>query len=122
MNHVYDDRAVADIYLIEGLIAHYEVESGHLPASITETSAAGMLDPWGRPYRYINLADAPKTPSGKPKIHHRMDKFLNPLNTDYDLYSSGKDGQSRMPLTAAASRDDIVRAANGAYVGLGQDY
>jgi len=30
----------------------------------------------------------------------------------------GKDGESTAPLTAKKSRDDVVRAANGAYIGL----
>ena len=34
----------------------------------------------------------------------------------------GKDGKSRTPLTAKASRDDIVRAGDGAYVGLASAY
>ena len=52
----------------------------------------------------------------------RKDKNLNPLNTDFDLYSLGEDGASASPLTAKNSRDDIVRANNGAYIGLGEDY
>jgi general secretion pathway protein G len=52
----------------------------------------------------------------------RKDGKLNPLNTDYDLYSVGADGLSAGPLTAMQSRDDIVRANNGAFVGLGEDY
>jgi hypothetical protein len=34
----------------------------------------------------------------------------------------GKDGQSVPPLTAAVSRDDVVRGRNGAFVGLGSDF
>jgi general secretion pathway protein G len=48
----------------------------------------------------------------------RKDRFLVPINTDFDLYSMGKDGKSVAALTAAASRDDVVRAANGAFIGL----
>ena len=29
-----------------------------------------------------------------------------PINSDFDLYSKGKDGASQAPLTAAVSRDD----------------
>ncbi len=47
---------------------------------------------------------------------------MNPLNSDYDLYSSGNDKESRDPLANALSRDDIVRANNGTYIGLGEDY
>jgi general secretion pathway protein G len=48
----------------------------------------------------------------------RKDRFLVPLNDDYDLYSMGKDGTSSPPLTAKVSQDDIIRANNGSYVGL----
>ncbi len=45
-----------------------------------------------------------------------------PINSDFDLYSMGKDGRSVGPLTARHSRDDIVRASNGRFVGLAEDY
>jgi general secretion pathway protein G len=34
----------------------------------------------------------------------------------------GRDGESLPPLTAAKSRDDIVRAANGAFIGLASKF
>ena len=52
----------------------------------------------------------------------RKDKNLVPVNTDYDLYSMGEDGRSVGPFTAKASRDDIVRANDGGFVGLAADY
>ena len=52
----------------------------------------------------------------------RKDRFLVPLNSDYDLYSAGKDGKSRPPLSAQMSQDDIVRANDGAYIGLASQY
>jgi len=45
-----------------------------------------------------------------------------PINSDYDLYSKGPDGLSLKPLTAAPSRDDIVRANNGSFIGIAADY
>jgi general secretion pathway protein G len=45
-----------------------------------------------------------------------------PLNSTFDLYSKGRDGQSQPPLTATASQDDIVRATDGNYVGLASRY
>ncbi|MCP5251868.1 MAG: hypothetical protein H6939_09135 [Burkholderiales bacterium] len=45
-----------------------------------------------------------------------------PINSDYDLYSMGKDGASVSPLTAKASRDDIIRANNGRFIGRAADY
>jgi len=52
----------------------------------------------------------------------RKDRFLVPLNSDYDLYSMGKDGQSKAPLTAPVSKDDIVRCNDGGYVGLASEF
>ena len=36
-------------------------------------------------------------------------------------YSQGEDGDSKGPLNAKASRNDIVRANNGSHIGLGED-
>jgi general secretion pathway protein G len=52
----------------------------------------------------------------------RKDKSLHPINSDYDLYSMGEDGKSQDPLTAKVSRDDIVRASNGGFIGLAANY
>ncbi len=52
----------------------------------------------------------------------RKDKFLVPINTDFDLYSMGEDGKSVPPLTAKASRDDIIRANDGGYIGPASGY
>ena len=52
----------------------------------------------------------------------RKDRFLVPINSDYDLYSMGPDGGSVPPLTAALSRDDIIRANNGDYFGLASGF
>ena len=54
-----------------------------------------------------------------PEIY---DRFLVPLNSDFDLYSMGRDGESVAPLTAAKSREDVVRAANGAFIGLASKF
>jgi general secretion pathway protein G len=45
-----------------------------------------------------------------------------PINSDFDLYSLGKDGKSAGPLTALASRDDVILANDGRFVGLASDY
>ncbi len=114
--------AITDIRYIETLVTHFKVDQGRLPNSLNETQGGAMTDPWGQPYVYTNLADAPKNPQGKPKVKHRKDKWLNPLNSDYDLYSIGKDGKSTQPLTAKISHDDIVRAGNGLFVDLAVKY
>jgi general secretion pathway protein G len=47
---------------------------------------------------------------------------LDPINSDFDLYSMGKDGVSKTQLTQKDSLDDIVRARDGAFVGLASDF
>jgi general secretion pathway protein G len=51
-----------------------------------------------------------------------MDRFLHPLNSDFDLYSMGKDGLSQAPITARASQDDIIRASDGGFIGLAAQF
>jgi general secretion pathway protein G len=44
------------------------------------------------------------------------------LNADYDLYSNGADGLTVKNIGDADSADDIIRANNGAYIGLASEY
>ncbi len=60
--------------------------------------------------------------AGGPISNPRKDRFNVPINSDYDLYSMGPDGESVEPLIAAQSHDDIVRGANGAFVGLAENF
>jgi general secretion pathway protein G len=75
-----------------------------------------MLDPWGRPYQYLKFPDKKHPPNA------RKDRFLVPINSAFDLYSLGKDGATAAPLTAAKSRDDVVVANDGGYIGLARNY
>ena len=59
----------------------------------------------------------PFPPGGGKPAGARKDRFLVPVNSTFDLYSMGPDGESVPPFTAAKSRDDIVRANDGGYVG-----
>ena len=75
------------------------------------------LDPWGNAYRYNKFPPGKKVPKGA-----RRDRFLVPINTQYDLYSVGKDGKTSPALTAKASQDDVIRANDGGFIGLGSTY
>ena len=108
-------RAVADITIIGGDVDTFELTNDRLPNDLAEVGRASLRDPWGNPYVYLNYTT---TPPGQ----WRKDHNLVPLNSTFDLYSKGKDGQSQPPLTAPASRDDIVRANDGNYVGLASRY
>jgi len=108
-----------DFALISIHLERFRTENrGSLPMTLAETAATTLADPWGNPYQYLNIEDA--TGPGLGKL--RKDKNLVPLNTDFDLYSMGKDGKSKAPLTAKDSHDDIVRANNGGYVGPASEY
>lgn len=91
-------------------------ENGRFPDSLEEIYGEVPLDAWGNPYQYLNHSKA----KGIGKL--RKDKNLVPINSDYDLYSMGPDGETASPLTASISKDDIIRARNGMYVGTAVDY
>jgi general secretion pathway protein G len=110
-----------------------------LPTTLAEFGIH-TIDPWGRPYQYLliqgelppgmssnesglpNVA-APGGSGGPPAIAlARKDRFLVPINSDYDLYSMGPDGESKATLNAPVSRDDIIRAADGAFYGRAEKF
>ncbi|QRN04240.1 prepilin-type N-terminal cleavage/methylation domain-containing protein [Legionella sp. MW5194] len=109
--------ATADIKTVEMAIEKYYGENNQYPPDLA-TLGISMRDPWGNPYRYLNILNGGPAAKGMA----RKDKNLVPINSDYDLYSSGEDGASVSPLTAKASQDDVVRANNGAYIGPAADY
>ena len=109
-------QAIIDIKEIDVKLQHYRLDNPAFPDDLAAVGMAGKLDPWGRPYQYLNLG------SIKGKGGARKDKNLVPINSDFDLYSLGKDGVSSPPLNAKGSRDDIVRASDGRFVGLAADF
>ena len=111
--------AMADIRNIESEIVKFHAERGRPPDTLAEAGLPTRLDPWGSPYEYLRIAGLPKH---DVQSKWRKDRFLVPLNSDFDLYSKGKDKASQLPLTAKVSHDDIIRANSGAYVGLASDY
>jgi general secretion pathway protein G len=110
------DEAEKDILAISLAVDHYQIALGQLPPDLDAVAMGNMLDPWGNPYEYLNMTGV----KGKGKF--RKNKNLVPINSDYDLYSKGPDGKSVAPLTAKASRDDIVRANNGRFIGVASSY
>src|SRR5512140_1196429 len=109
-------QASNDISALSVQIAQYALDHKGLPDSLADIGQAGMLDPWGNPYQYLNHQNL------KGNGGLRKDKNIVPINSDFDLYSMGKDGLTSAPLTAVVSRDDIVRANNGRFVGLASVY
>lgn len=113
------NQAISKIALMGQKIDDFMIDYGRLPVTLDEIGEPNAQDPWGNPYEYLVIFGLDKTEiEGK----WRKDRFLIPLNTDFDLFSVGKDGTSKAPLTAEESWDDIVRANNGGFVGLAHKY
>lgn len=177
-------RCIAEIRYISRAIDSYKTAYDVYPNTLADAGAGDIVDPWGNPYEYLNIAalslpgsggggagggaSASPTPSPAPAPEAptpsspaaptspasggngggnsgawqwilpneayaaaggnasrgtpRKDRFLHPINSDYDLYSMGKDGESVEPLTARKSHDDIIRANDGSFVGLAVEF
>lgn len=112
-------QAVRDIAEISMALERRRTVIGTWPASLAELGGnVPTIDPWGNPYRYLAIDVEPRPTIGQV----RRDKNLNPLNRDFDLYSVGPDGETQNQLTARKARDDIVRAANGSFIGKAEDH
>jgi len=103
-------RAIGDIRALQTDLDGLD----SLPPDLASIGRGTLQDPWGNPYQYLLF---PPRAHGVPQ-GARRDRFLVPLNSAYDLYSMGKDGDTKAPLTAHASLDDVVRANDGGFIGL----
>ncbi len=177
-------RCIAEIRYISRAVDSYKSAYDIYPNTLADAGAGDIVDPWGNPYEYLNIAalslpgsggggaggGAPAAPAPTPapaapapaapaptspaspagggggggnhgawqwilpneayaaaggnasRGRPRKDRFLHPINSDYDLYSMGKDGESVEPLTAQKSHDDIIRANDGSFVGLAVEF
>jgi len=107
-----------DLLTIATWIERYRLQHVDAPMSLGDLGMSLPKDPWGRDYQFLNFA----APIKGIKSMIRKDHNLHPLNSEFDLYSLGKDGRSSPPLTAQASRDDVIWARDGDFVGLASDY
>lgn len=118
IEHTKINQAQVDIAMIHSAIEKQRLNNDNkLPITLAEIGM-DLKDPWGNPYQYLNFDTLP----GNSKGPVRKDHNLVPLNSEYDLYSKGPDGKSVSPLTAKASRDDIIMANDGAYIGPASEY
>lgn len=108
-------RAIGDIRALGMDLTDYQMDHGSFPSSLASIGRAGLLDPWGQPYHYVRV-------TGSNKGALRKDRFLVPINSDFDLYSMGPDMKTTAALTAKAAKDDIIRANDGGYVGVAEGY
>jgi general secretion pathway protein G len=109
-------QAIMDLQEMSDSFRNLDKTTGVLPATLAATAFSSRLDPWGRSYAYLNLR------TGTGNGIQRKDKKLAPLNSDFDLYSVGPDGITANSLLNAASRDDIVRARDGGFIGTAEEF
>lgn len=117
-------RAIADIRIVGQEISVYMVNNFLPPVNLAVIGRAGLMDPWGNAYEYlqINTGASKGKGGGGASSAGRKDKFLVPLNSDFDLYSMGLDGESKAPLSVNVSQDDVLRALDGAFIGLASNF
>lgn len=109
-------QSVRDIGELQTLIERFRTVQARPPADLAEIGRAAMRDPWGQAYVYDDYDE------GRSPDPSRRDRNLRPMNTDYDLYSIGKDGAAHKNLNNPASDDDVIRALDGSFIGRGQDF
>jgi len=134
-------RAIVELRGIAAELDPMGDDGSQLPGTLAE-AGIDRRDPWGRPYQYLllegelppgmasNAAGLPAVAAppeggggGQPGIAlARKDRFLVPINSDYDLYSVGPDGLTHASVNHKDSRDDIIRAADGAFYGLAEKF
>lgn len=122
---IYIDRvrvteAIIAIRGYQSEIMSQYVTDGRVPDSLAAAGIGAPLDPWGNPYQYLKIVGPPGP--GVNIGQARKDRFLVPINSIFDLYSMGKDGLTRPPLIPPVSRDDVVRANDGSFIGLAARY
>jgi general secretion pathway protein G len=112
-------QAIKDVAQISMAIARYYTVNSTFPPDLAGVGEGlPSPDPWGNPYQYLGIDVDPAPHAGDI----RRDRNMNPLNSDYDLYSMGPDGRTQKQLTARWGRDDIVRAGNGGFIGVAKDH
>lgn len=101
-------RCMGEIYTLSKDIIAYAAERGTYPPNLAAVGRVGLMDPWNHPYVYS------VTP-GRTNIG-------TPINTDFDIYSVGPDGDSADSITDDVSLDDIIRGNDGTFVEQASKY
>ncbi len=110
------NQAVSDIAAVCVKIEAYWQDNRTYPSSLADVGASGMVDPWGNAYRYLDLTLPSSTGAA------RKDRNLVPINSDFDLYSMGKNGATTPPISTPNGKDDIIRANDGRFLDLASKY
>lgn len=97
-------------------IIRYKVRTGELPSDWTDLGySIPPEDPWGHNYVYQNH----KLISPGQR---RKDGPTVPINTQFDVFSPGPDGQWKPTIQANHSLDDVIVAGDGQYIGRADEF
>lgn len=115
-------RCKEEIRTVEKEILAFQADTGSLPDGLLNVSARldNQRDPWGNKYQYHKMT----SPDSDGQAYLDASGGIQ-LNTDFDLYSKGADGQStdkNLSVNPGDSMDDVVRGASGSRVELGELY
>jgi general secretion pathway protein G len=99
-------------------IERYRAQHGTPPETLSQLGMPIPKDPWKQDYRFLNFSSTAPGVAGMIRKDHN----LHPLNSEFDLYSVGPDGRSWPALTARDSKDDVIWARDGGFVGPAEDY
>ena len=112
--------AISEINTITKDIRIYMVDHPTPPVdlAIPEIGYGNFNDPWGRPYQYVNHLDPLQLPLARTKPGTGI---INP-ESDFDVYSMGRDGLSFPNIDVAQSHDDIIRAGDDHFIGKASRY
>lgn len=107
-------KAMTEINELQMRLHAWRGANGDWPADLDAIDGP-KVDPWGQRYQYLRMRDS-------RIADRRKDRSLNPINTDFDLYSMGPDGQTQVPLVSPRGQDDVIRAADGRFIGRATDF
>jgi len=102
---------------IQNNIEIYIAKNNSIPPSLEALGVTLEKDKWGNDFIYVPIEGHPENYSVA-----RASSHVVVLNEDYDLWSPGKDGLSSRVISHNLAQDDIIRANNGKYFGIAEDY
>ncbi|KKK85545.1 hypothetical protein LCGC14_2772230, partial [marine sediment metagenome] len=109
-------HAIGDIGEIQIKAQTFDLNNRRYPTNLAELGMDGLLDPWGAPYQFLSFDGIE---GNGPK---RKNRDMVPVNTQFDVYSMGPDGETASPFTSTLGRDDVVMAGDGTFFGEVGDF
>jgi general secretion pathway protein G len=109
-------KAITDIAAMSLQIQEFRTDFHRFPTTLAQAGITGKFDPWGNSYVYTDLSG----PGGRGAS--RKDRRLNPLNSDFDLFSTGKNGTFKPQISHRESLDDVIRARDGRFIDLAEKF